>query len=283
MLDWLLDPLAYGFMQRGLVAALVVGLLCSVVGCYVVVRGMAYLGDAIAHAVLPGVAVAYLLRADLTVGAMIAAFGVAIGIGWLSRQGTLREDTAIGIVFAASLALGVALISTIRTYAQDLTHILFGNVLGVSIRDLWLAGILGLVILGVIGVFYRELMLISFDPVFAATLKIPAERLRILLLMVLAATVVVSMQVVGVGLVTAMLVTPGASAYLLVRRLPSMMAVAALIGMGSNVAGLYLSFYVNVASGAAMVLVATSVFLLTFLFSPQQGQVWQWWRTRRQP
>ncbi len=280
MLDWLLDPLAYGFMQRGLVAALVVGLLCSVVGCYVVLRGMAYLGDAIAHAVLPGVAVAYLLRADLTVGAMIAAFGVATGIGWLSRQGKLREDTAIGIVFAASLALGVALISTIRTYAQDLTHILFGNVLGVSIRDLWLAGILGLVILGVIGVFYRELMLISFDPVFAATLRIPAERLRILLLMMLAATVVVSMQVVGVGLVTAMLVTPGASAYLLVRRLPSMMAVAALIGMGSNVAGLYLSFYINVASGAAMVLVATSVFLLTFLFSPQQGQVWQWWRTR---
>lgn len=280
MLDWLLDPLAYGFMQRGLAAALLVGLLCSVVGCYVVLRGMAYLGDAIAHAVLPGVAVAYLLRADLTLGAMIAALGVATGIGWLSRPGKLREDTAIGIVFAASLALGVALISTIRSYAQDLTHILFGNVLGVSVWDLWLAGILGFVVLGMIGVFYRELMLISFDPVFAATLKIPAEWLRILLLMMLASTVVVSMQVVGVGLVTAMLVTPGAAAYLLVRRLPTMMAVAALIGMGSNVAGLYLSFYINVASGAAMVLVATGVFLLAFLFSPQQGQVWQWWRTR---
>ncbi|MGF1577380.1 MAG: metal ABC transporter permease [Cyanophyceae cyanobacterium] len=280
MLDWLLDPLAYGFMQRGLLASVMVGLLCSVVGCYVVLRGMAYLGDAIAHAVLPGVAVSYLLGADLTLGAMIAAFGVAAGIGWLSRQGKLREDTAIGIVFAASLALGVVLISTIRTYAQDLTHILFGNVLGVSAADLWLAGILGCGVLAVVVVFYRELMLISFDPVFAATLRIPTERFRVLLLMLLAATVVVSMQVVGVGLVTAMLVTPGATAYLLVRRLPQMMLLAALIGMGSNVVGLYLSFYVNVASGAAMVLTATSLFLLVFLFAPKQGQVWQWFSHR---
>ena len=143
MIAWLTAPLAYSFMQRGLLAALMVGILCAVIGCYVVLRSMAFLGDALAHAILPGVAVAYLLQGNLILGALVAAIIVALGIGWITRGGTIREDTAIGILFAAALSLGVVLISSIRSYAVDLSHILFGNVLGVSEGDLWLTGGLG--------------------------------------------------------------------------------------------------------------------------------------------
>jgi ABC-type Mn2+/Zn2+ transport system permease subunit len=229
------------------------------------------LGDAIAHAILPGVALAYLLQGNLIVGALIAAVAVALGIGFFSRQGTIKEDTAIGIIFAASLALGVALISTIRTYAVDLSHILFGNVLGVSVADLWLTAGLGLVVLATIALLYKEFLVISFDPILAATLRLPGELLRHVMLILLALTIVISLQTVGVGLVAAMLVTPAATAYLLTRRLPAMMALSALFGALSAVAGLYLSFYANIASGPAIVLVCTFFFLLAFLFSPQQG------------
>ena len=281
MIEWLLKPLTYEFMQRGLIASTLVGVLCAVVGCYVVLRGMAFLGDALAHAILPGVAIAYLFNGNLLLGALIAAIIVALLIGFLSRQGTIKEDTAIGILFAAALSLGVLLISSIRTYAVDLTHILFGNVLGVSASDLVVTAVLGAVVLGVIFVFYREFLVISFDPVLAATLRIRAERFRTLLLILLALTIVVSLQTVGVGLVAAMLVTPGAAAYLLTRRLSSMMIISALIGAASSVIGLYLSFYLSVASGAAVVLTATFFFLLAFLFAPARGIVPRWWHARR--
>jgi manganese/iron transport system permease protein len=271
MIDWLAKPLTYGFMQRGLLASLMVGILCAVVGCYVVLRGMAFLGDAMAHAILPGVALAYLLRGNLLIGALIAAVLVALGIGFFSRQGTIKEDTAIGILFAAALSLGIVLISTIQTYAVDLTHILFGNVLGVGVGDLWLTAGLGLLVLLTIALLFKEFLVVSFDPVLAATLRLPVERLRTLLLVLLALTIVVSLQTVGVGLVAAMLVTPGATAYLLTRRLFPMMLVAAAIGALSSIVGLYLSFYLNVASGAAVVLAATAVFVLAFIFSPQRG------------
>ncbi len=274
MINWLLQPLTYGFMQRGLLASLMVGVLCAVIGCYVVLRSMAFMGDALAHAILPGVAVAYLLNGNLLIGALVAAVLVALGIGFFTRQGALKEDTAIGILFAAALALGVALISTIKTYAVDLTHILFGNILGVSVGDLWLTGGLGVLVLLTILLLYKEVMVISFDPVLAATLRLPLEWLRNLMLILLALTVVVSLQTVGVGLVAAMLVTPGATAYLLTRRLPTMMAVAAAIGAFSSLAGLYLSFYANIASGAAIVLVATAVFMLVYLLAPKRGVLW---------
>jgi len=275
MLDFFLTPLAYEFMQRGFLASLMVGVLCAIVGCYVVLRSMAFMGDAMAHAILPGIAIAYLLKGDVLIGALVAAVIVALGIGFLSRQGTIKEDTAIGILFAAALSLGVALISTIKTYALDLTHILFGNVLGVSINDLWLTAILGFVVLATILFLYKEFLIISFDPVLAATMRLPAERLRILMLILLALTIVVSLQTVGVGLVAAMLVTPGATAYLLTRRLPMMMIVAALIGAFSSIAGLYVSFYINVASGAAVVLIASLIFLGVFLFAPPRGLLWR--------
>jgi manganese/iron transport system permease protein len=280
MIEWLTKPLTYEFMQRGLVASTLVGVLCAVVGCYVVLRGMAFLGDALAHAILPGVAIAYLFNGNLLIGALVAAIVVALLIGFLSRQGTIKEDTAIGILFAAALSLGVLLISSIRTYAVDLTHILFGNVLGVSAEDLIITAALSAAVLGFIVVFYREFLVMSFDPVLAATLRMHAERFRTLMLILLALTIVVSLQTVGVGLVAAMLVTPGAAAYLLTRRLSSMMMVAALIGALSSVVGLYLSFYLSVASGAAVVLTATVIFLLAFLLAPARGLLPRWWHAR---
>lgn len=268
---FILEPLRYAFMIRGLLAAVMVGILCAVMGTYVVLRGMAFLGDAMAHAILPGIAIAYLLRGNLLVGALVAAAIVALSIGFFSRGGVVKEDTAIGILFAAALSLGVALISTIQTYAVDLTHILFGNVLGVSVSDLWLTAGLGFFVLLMVAVNYKQFLVVSFDPVLAATLRLPAELLRNLMLLLLALTVVISLQTVGVGLSAAMLVTPAATAYLLTRRLFPMMLISAAIGAASSLVGLYLSYYLNIVSGSAIVLTATAFFLLAFLFNPRQG------------
>ncbi|HTZ52580.1 MAG TPA: metal ABC transporter permease [Spirochaetia bacterium] len=275
MIAWLAAPLAYGFMQRGMLVAVLVGVACSVVGCYVVLRSMAFIGDAMAHSILPGVAVAYLLKGSLVVGGLVAAIAVALGIGFFSRQGRLKEDSAIGILFAAAFSLGVILISSIRTYAMDLSHILFGNVLGVGVADLVLTAGLVVVVLLVVFLLYKELLVVSFDPVLAATLRLPAERLRLVLLVLLAVTVVVSLQSVGIGLVASMLVTPAATAYLLTRRLPRMIGLSALFGALSGVIGLYASYYLDVVSGAAIVLTATGFFLLAFLFAPRRGLVWR--------
>ena len=282
-MEWIFSPFSYEFMQRGLLASAMVGVLCAVVGCYVVVRSMAFLGDAMAHAILPGVAAAYLLKVNLLAGALVAAILVALGIGFFSRHSTIKEDTAIGILFAGALSLGIAMISSAKTYARDLTHILFGNVLGVSTGDLWMTGVAGAAILVTIVLLYKEFLVISFDPVLATTLRLPMEFLRALMLILIAVTIVISLQTVGVGLVTAMLVTPGATAYILTRRLPIMMAVSAGIGALSTVAGLYISFYVNIASGAAVVLVATAIFMIVFTFAPKRGLVWRYVRKSSPP
>jgi ABC-type Mn2+/Zn2+ transport system permease subunit len=260
-------------MQRGFLAALLVGILCSVVGSYIVLRGMAFLGDALAHAILPGVAIAYLLGGNLILGAFVAAIVVAIGIGFFSNEGTIKEDTAIGILFSAAFALGVALISSIRTYAVDLSHILFGNVLGVSEKDLIFTAVLTIIILLIVAINYKQFMVISFDPILATMMRLPVQFLRYLMLVMLGLTVVVSIQTVGVGLAAAMLVTPAASAYLLTRRLPSMMAISALIGAFSSVVGLYISYYINIASGSAIVLTATFIFLIAFAISPRRSKI----------
>ncbi|MCZ2121145.1 MAG: metal ABC transporter permease [Anaerolineales bacterium] len=265
-MNWLLEPLTYQFMQRGLLASVIVGVLCAVMGTYVVLRGMAFLGDAMAHAILPGVAVVYLFGGNLLLGAGVAAIAVALGIGFFSKQGDIKEDTAIGILFAAALALGIALISAMQTYAVDLSHILFGNVLSVSASDLWLIAGLSFLILLTVAIFYKQFLVASFDPALAATLRLPTELLRNLMLILLALTVVVSLQTVGVSLVAAMLVTPAATAYLLARRLLPMMLISAALGALSSVIGLYLSYYLNIVSGSAIVLTATFLFLLGFLW-----------------
>jgi ABC-type Mn2+/Zn2+ transport system permease subunit len=271
MLTWIVEPLSYTFMQRAMLASVLVGITCAVIGCYVVLRSMAFLGDALAHAILPGVAIAYLLGVNLLLGAVATAVVVALAIGFFSRQGIVREDTAIGILFAAALASGVAIISTLRTYAVDLNHILFGNVLGVSALDLALTAALAVIVLLVVGLLYKQFLVVAFDQVLATTLRLPVQVLRNVLLVLIALTIVVSLQSVGVGLVAAMLVTPAAAAQLLTRRLPSMMVTAAGIGGLSSVAGLYLSYYANIASGASIVLVASALFLAAYLFSPRVG------------
>jgi ABC-type Mn2+/Zn2+ transport system permease subunit len=265
----LLQPLGYDFMLRGLGAALIVGVVCAVVGMYVVLRGMAFFGDALAHAVLPGVALGYLLggggRSSLFWWALGAAVLVALAVGRVSRRSEISEDTAIGILFASMFALGIALISTVRSYSVDLSHFLFGDVLGVSGRDLLLTAAFGAVVLLIVFLFYKEFLVLSFDPVLAATLRIPAGLLDNLLLVLIAVTVSVSMQTVGVALMVAMLVTPAATATLLTRRLWQGMLVSAGIGAFSAVTGLYLSYYLNIVSGSAIVLTATFVFLVVFL------------------
>jgi manganese/iron transport system permease protein len=281
VINILMEPLGYIFMQRGLVAAVIVGILCSVIGCYVVLRSMAFLGDAIAHAILPGVAVAYLLQINLTIGALATAVLVAVAISFFSREGTLREDTAIGIIFTAALALGVALISSIQSYAVDLTHIMFGNILGVSGADLLIAGLVGVVVLSVVAVFYRPFLIISFDPVLGTALKLPVQGLRSLILILLAFSIVVSIQAVGVALSAAMLVTPAATAYFLTRRLPGMMVISAVIGAVCSIVGLYLSYYLNIASGSAIVLIATLFFILAFFFAPRKGLIFRSFQRRK--
>ncbi len=284
MLEWLLAPLQYGFMVRGLLAAVTVGAVCGVLGTYVVLRSMAFFGDALAHAILPGVAVAYLLsggaQGSLFVGALVAGIGTALGIGAISKSGQIREDTAIGVLFAAMFALGVALISTVRNFSVDLTHFMFGNVLGVSTADLWLTAIFGALVVALVIAFYKEFLVISFDPVLASILRLPAQFFRYLLLVMLAVTIVIALQTVGVGLMVAMLITPAATASLLTRRLPVMMVTAATIGALSGVIGLYLSYTVSVASGAAIVLVCTAFFLLALFFAPGRGAAWRFARGR---
>ena len=279
IIHFILDPLAYPFMVRGLLAAILVGVVCATVGTYIVLRGMAFFGDALAHAILPGVAVGYLIgggsQSIVFWFALVTAIVTAIGIGVVSKGAALKEDTAIGIVFVGMFALGIALISTVRGYAVDLAHFLFGDVLGVTSQDLWLTFIFGAIVIITIILFYKEFLVLSFDPVLAATLRIPANLLNYLLFVLLAITIVVSLQTVGVALMLAMLVTPPATAYLLTRRLPPMMLLAAAIGAFSGVAGLYLSFYISMASGAAIVLVSTSIFILTALFAPHRGWVWR--------
>ena len=275
LIDLIAQPLSHPFMVRGLVAALLVGVVCAILGTYVVLRGMAFLGDALAHSILPGVAVGYLVgggaRGPLFWWAMGTGVVAALGIGAIARRGEIKEDTAIGVIFAGMLALGVALISTARSYSVDLAHFLFGDVLGVAARDLVLTGVFGALVLLIVFAFYKEFLVLSFDPILAATLRLPTRFFDYLLLVMLAVTVVISLQTVGVALMVAMLVTPGATALLLTRRLPAMMAVSAGIGVLSAIAGLYLSYYANVASGAAIVLVATALFGLAFLFAPGRG------------
>ena len=265
---FLLTPLQYEFMQRGMIAAVLVGIVCAVVGSYVVLRGMAFFGDALAHTILPGIALGYLIsggaRDMLFWWALGTAVIAALGIGAISKNAEIKEDTSIGVIFAGMFALGIALISTVKSYAVDLSHFLFGDVLSVSSHSLWLIVIFGGLVLLAVFAFYKEFMTLSFDPILAATLRLPVGMLNNLLLTLIAVTVAVSLQTVGVALMVAMLVTPAATAYLLTHRLSTMMMLAAVFASLSGVIGLYLSFYLSIASGAAIVLTATVFFMVAF-------------------
>ncbi len=263
MIDWLTAPFQFNFMQTALMAAVLVGLTCASIGVYVVLRRMAFIGDALSHTILPGVVVAYLNGWSLSIGALVAGVLTALGIGWLSRREVIREDTAIGVVFTGMFALGILLMSTARSF-RDFTHILFGNILGVTQSDLYLiVAITGLVLVALF-LFHKELELTSFDPIHAEVIGLSAPRLRYLLLILLAFTVVSSIQIVGVVMTTALLITPAATASLLTNRLWPMMGIAAVVALVSGIVGLYASFYANVSSGAAIVLACTGFFVLAW-------------------
>ncbi len=258
-MSWLFDPLRYSFMQSGLLAAALVGVACATIGVYVVLRRMAFIGDALAHTILPGVVGAYLAGWSLIGGALAAGLLTALGIGWFSRRQEVREDTAIGILFTGMFALGILLMSTVRSF-RDFTHILFGNILGVTATDLGLiAGVTALV-LCMLWLFNKELELTSFDPTHSEVIGLRADVIRYGLLILLAFTVVTGIQVVGVVLTSALLITPAAAASLLTQRLSRMVLLAAGIAVLSGVVGLYASYYFNVSSGASIVLTCTALF-----------------------
>lgn len=263
-MSFLLTPLTYDFFVRALLAAVIVGVVCAALGSFVVLRGMAFLGDALAHTILPGVVGAYLLGWPLTVGALLMGVLTAVGIGALTARTGLKEDTAIGVIFAGLFALGVAMLSASGNYSIDLAHFLFGNLLGVSTADLWVMASLGGVVLLVLFLLYKEFMVLAFDAVLATALRLPTTFLNYLMLILIAVTIVVSLQVVGIALMLAMLVTPAATASLLTKRLTPMIGVAAVIGAFSGMIGLYASYYLNIASGPAVVLVTTAVFVVVF-------------------
>jgi manganese/iron transport system permease protein len=267
----LLEPLSYSFFQSALVASILAGVVCAVVGSYVVLKGLAFIGDATAHAAFPGVVVAFLLGVPYTIGGGIAAFVAAISIGWVSRRALLRVDTAIGVIFAAAFALGVALYSGITGYVGDLFGFLVGDVLGIGPNELLSLLILGAIVLLVVGLLWKELLYSTFDPLGAAAAGLPVGPLEYLFLGLVALTIVVSLQAVGIILVVAMLVTPPATAQLLTVRFGRLVLLASAIGAGSAVAGLYLSYWFNIASGATIVLVETGVFSVALLVSPRSG------------
>jgi manganese/iron transport system permease protein len=276
VLDFLVDPMRLGFMQRGLVAAVLIGIVCAVMGAFVVLRGLAFIGDAVSHAAFPGLVIAFLLGIPLYVGGGIAAVSTALAIGWIAQRGRLRFDTAVGVLFAGMFALGIVLFSSIDNYVADLFSYLLGNVLGITFADIIQITFLGAIVLAVVFVLRKEFLYASFDPAGAAASGLPVEWLDYLLLGLIGVTIVVSIQSVGIVLVVAMLVTPAATGQLLVDRFWDLVRVAIAVAVISALVGLYLSYYLNVASGASIVLIETLCFGLALVLSPKAG-----WRSRR--
>ena len=271
-LDFLLSPLAYDFFVRALGASALVGVACAVIGSFVVLKGMSFIGDAVSHAAFPGIVIAYMLGLPIIIGGAVASIVTALGIGALTRRSGLRSDSIIGVLFAGMFALGVALFSSIPNYVGDLFHFLFGDVLGVSVSDLLALSLLVLILLVVVRILWKELLFATFDPLGAGAAGLPVRRLDDLLLILIAVTIVISLQAVGIVLVVAMITTPAATAQMLVQRFGKMISIAALIGVVSAIAGLYLSYAFDLASGAAIVLVETALFLLVLLVTSLRGR-----------
>jgi manganese/iron transport system permease protein len=259
-MDALMAPFHYAFMQRAFVAALAVGLLCSTMGTYVILRKLSFIGDGIAHASFAGIVIAYLRGVNFYIGAGIVAVLTAVGIGFVHRRGRISLDTTIGVLFTGMFALGVYLMSQQRSYAVDLQSFLFGDILAVQPQDLWLILGLSVVVASAVIVLYRGLLYTTFDPVVAQASGIHAALYEYALLVMLGLTIVVALQAVGIVLVAALLVTPAAAAYQLTSRFAPMMALAAAFGAASTLGGLYLSYYVRASSGATIVLLATILF-----------------------
>jgi manganese/iron transport system permease protein len=268
---WITDPLQYEFMQRAMVEVVLMGIICGVIGTYVVLRGMAFIGDALSHAIFPGVVIAFLWGIGFFVGALIFGIITALLIGVVSRNRRVSEDTAIGVLFAGMFALGIVLISGVRGYTADLASFLFGNVLGVSNEDIIASLVIGLIVLVALFLFHKELVLVSFDEDMAEAVGLPVWLINLGLLMLIALTIVVSLQAVGNILVVAMLVTPAAAARLWTDRLRTMMFLSALFGALGGITGLLISFYTDRAAGGTIVLVVTVWFGISLLVAPRHG------------
>ena len=272
MLDLLIEPLQYGFMQRSLIIAILVGIICAVVGSYLMVQRLALLGDAISHSVLPGLAIAFILNANIFIGAFIAGIISTLLINVIRTYSRIKEDAAMGIVFSAFFALGVTLITLVQKDNKiDLNHFLFGNILGVTLEDVRDTFIIAIIILTVVALVYKELLFYTFDPLGAEAAGLPVNKLNLGLMGLIALTIVASLKAVGVILVLSLLITPAATAYLLVEQLHKVMFLGVGIGIFSSISGMYLSYFYNLPSGPAIVLVSFGLFVLAFLLSPSQG------------
>lgn len=260
----------YGFLQKALLTSVMVGIICGVIGCFIILRGMALMGDAISHAVLPGVAISYMLGVNFFFGAVISGVITAIAIGFVSQNSRIKHDTSIGIMFTAAFASGIIIITMLKS-STDLYHILFGNVLAVRSSDMWITLGISLIVLGAVYLFYKELLVTSFDPTMGAAYGLPVRFIHYFLMTLLTMVTVASLQTVGIVLVVAMLITPAAAAYLLTERLWVMIFLASGIGVISSITGLYFSFTYNLASGATIVISSTAIFILVFLFSLSTG------------
>ena len=277
---WFADPLEFEFMRRALLAVVLVGVVSAVVGAFVVVRGMAFIGDALAHASFAGVAGAFALGVSIYLGAIVAAVATALGIGFISQRGRLRFDTTIGVLFAGAFALGIVIVSRQENYTADLFSFVFGSVFGVSWGELQVMAVLGAIVIALVALFYKELLFISYDSTVAAATGVPTRLIEYGLLAIIAVSTVVALQAVGIVLVIAMLVTPAATASLLVRRLHYMIYLGVAFAVASAVIGLYVSYYGEVASGASIVLTATAFFTAALLFAPRRGMLARWWLDR---
>lgn len=278
VIEFFSEPLQFAFMQRAMLGVLLIGVTSGVMGAYVVTRGLSFLTDALAHSVLPGVAIVYLSgntgRGAILLGGMVAGVLSGLGVGFLTRGRRLREDVAIGVIFAGMLAAGVAIISRSRNFATDLQHIIIGDILAIGHNDLLLIGVVGAVVLLMVLLFYKELLVVSFDPVLAETLRLPSEGLRMGLIVLLAVAIVMSTQGAGVLMATAMFTIPAATARFWTHRLHVMMAISAAFACVGGIIGMYLAWHLKIAASAAIVLTMTIGFALTFFFSPKRGYLW---------
>jgi manganese/iron transport system permease protein len=270
LLDWVTGPLAYPFMQRALGVSLLVAAVCAVLSCYLVLKGWSLMGDAISHAVLPGIVIAYVLGLPLALGAFAAGLSCALFTGYLKENSRVKEDTVMGIVFSGMFGFGLVLFTKVET-EQHLNHILFGNVLGVTVRDLVETAIIAGGTLIIVLLKRRDLLLYCFDPNQARAVGLPVRALHYGLLILLSLTIVSALKAVGIILVIAMLIAPGAAAYLLTDRFERMLPIAAGVAMSSAALGTIISFHIDAATGAAIVLVQAAVFALTFVFAPKHG------------
>lgn len=269
-MEYIIDPLQYDFMLKAIIVSSLVGVVCALLSCFLVLKRWSLMGDAVSHSVLPGVVLAYAIGIPFSVGAFVFGLGGVLGIGYIKQKVRLKDDAVIGIVYTTLFALGLVLVSKIPSNI-DLMHILFGYVLGISDTDAWQVGAIATGVIVVLLALRKSLLLYIFDPSHAKALRLSVNFFHYLLLVLLALTVVASVQTVGIILVIAMLITPGATAHLLTDRFDKMLAISAGASVAACVVGAYASYYFDVSTGGAMVLVLGGLFMLAFLFAPRYG------------